>query len=692
MSGRMPRRSRQGVAAVLVVLAAALGLLIPMRQAALAASHEASVISAGNSYSCAIESGKAHCWGYNGSGELGDGGTASSSVPVAVNTSGVLAGKTLTQISAGNENTCALDSAGAAYCWGYNGDGELGDGGTASSSVPVAVDTSGVLAGKTLTQISAGGDYACALDSAGAAYCWGNNGDGELGDGGTVNSSVPVAVDTSGMLAGKTLTQISAGSDFACALDTAGSAYCWGYNGDGELGNDSTNIESNVPVAVDAGGVLAGKTLTQISAGWYDACALDSAGAAYCWGYNEDGELGDGTTTTPSSVPVTVDTSGVLAGKTLTQITVGIYAACALDSAGAAYCWGSNGNSQLGNGSGIYGSNVPVVVDTSGVLAGKTLTQISAGALQICAEDTDGAIYCWGDNAQGELGDDSTNAASNVPVLAGPEAPTGVTAVAGDTTATVSWTAPAGLDGGTLNGYTATASPGRAACTTSATTCTLTGLADGTAYSVTVIAHTTAGDSGASAPATVTPHSGPAFTSGASDTVAAGKAFIFTVTTTGHPAPKVTVTGRLSSGVKFTSHGDGTATISGTPSRAAAGVYPLTLTASNHAGTATQKFTLTVTSAPALRKIPPTNATVGVPLHIAIAAAGYPTPVLTESGPLPAGLSFTRNGHGAATITGKPAPGSSGHYRLTLTAASTSGTARQAFTITVRTAPGHHRG
>ena len=293
---------------------------------------------------------------------------------MAVDASGVLAAKALTQITAGDNYTCALDSAGAAYCWGYN-DGDLGDGHTVNSSIPVAVNTSGVLAGKTLTQITAGSATTCALDTTGAAYCWGNNSAGQLGDGTTTRSLVPVAVNTSGVLAGKTLTQITANDGDVCALDTTGAAYCWGYNGNGGLG-DGTTTSSNVPVAVDTSGVLAGKTLTQITTALFQTCAVDAAGAAYCWGYNGDGEFGDGTTTS-SNVPVAVDTSGVLAGKTLTQITAGREYTCALDSAGAVYCWGSSFYGQLGDGS-LADSEVPVAVDTSGVLAGKNLTQIES--------------------------------------------------------------------------------------------------------------------------------------------------------------------------------------------------------------------------------------------------------------------------------------------------------------------------
>jgi alpha-tubulin suppressor-like RCC1 family protein len=223
---------------------------------------------------------------------------------VAVDTGGVLAGRPVTQITAGWYDTCALDAAGAAYCWGYNADGELGDGKAGDSAVPVAVDTSGVLAGQTLTQISASWHHTCAVDAAGAAFCWGLNSEGQLGDGNITNSTVPVAVDASGVLAGKTVIQLTAGAHDTCALDAAGSAYCWGYDHYGELGNASTT-DSSIPVAVDTGGVLAGQALTRITAGTWAMCALDTTGAVYCWGRNASGELGNDSTL-PSAVPVLV--------------------------------------------------------------------------------------------------------------------------------------------------------------------------------------------------------------------------------------------------------------------------------------------------------------------------------------------------------------------------------------------------
>ena len=201
-------------------------------------------------HSCAIAlNGRAYCWGSGNSGKLGNGSTASSRIPVAVNTSGVLAGKTIKQISAGENHTCAIASDNRAYCWGSNKNGQLGNGSTADSRVPVAVNMSGALAGKTIKQILAGGDHGCVVASDDKMYCWGLNNNGELGNNSSVNSSVPVAVNADGVLAGKTIGQMSAGFSSTCAVDSEYNMYCWGYNDNGQLGNNSTN-NSRVPARV----------------------------------------------------------------------------------------------------------------------------------------------------------------------------------------------------------------------------------------------------------------------------------------------------------------------------------------------------------------------------------------------------------------------------------------------------------
>jgi len=359
------------------------------------------VLQTGGSYynSCVLGSnGRVYCFGWGYWGAIGNGSTTSyNRVPQAVDVSGVLAGKTLTQITHGTYYVCALDTDGKAYCWGNNYSGQLGNNSTDSnSSVPVAVDTTGVLAGKTLTQISGGNGKTCAIDSNSQVYCWGGS---YLGDGSTAGSLVPVAVDMTGVLAGKTLAQITVGTRQVCVLDTAGKAYCWGGNDYGELGNNSTT-DSTVPVAVDTTGVLAGKTLKQISAKG-NTCALDTDGKAYCWG---DGYLGDGSSSI-STVPVAVDMTGVLAGKTLAQISVGGSHVCVLDTDGKAYCWGYNSNGEFGDGTDHNTSYVAVAVNTDGVLAGKTLVSIMASGLyHTCAIDSDGVAYCWGREYFGNLG------------------------------------------------------------------------------------------------------------------------------------------------------------------------------------------------------------------------------------------------------------------------------------------------
>ena len=310
--------------------------------------------------------GRVSSWGRNSFGRLGNNSTVDSAVPVAV--AGTLAGKTVTAVSAGAAHSCAV-ADGRAYCWGYNYYGLLGNGTTTDSAVPVAV--AGVLAGKTVTAVSAGDSHACAVAD-GKAFCWGYNSSGQLGNNTTTDSSLPVAV--AGMLTGKTVTAVSAGNSHTCVV-ADGKAFCWGYNSYGQLGNGA-NSSSSVPVAVDTTGVLSGRKITAIGSGFVHSCAVVE-GRAACWGRNTYGELGNSTTTT-SSVPVPVSTGGLLADKTVTAISAGGAYSCALAD-GAAYCWGYGGSGQLGNGT-TSGSTVPVAVSTSGPLAASTVAAISAGS------------------------------------------------------------------------------------------------------------------------------------------------------------------------------------------------------------------------------------------------------------------------------------------------------------------------
>ena len=317
-----------------------------------------------------------------------------------------------TSIAAGVDHTCALSTTGAVYCWGWNVYGALGNNSTANSDVPVqvvGVGGTGLLTG--IATIAASMYHTCAVSTTGGVYCWGLNVYGQLGNNSTTNSDVPVQVEGvggTGLLSG--IASIAAGGDHTCAVSTTGGVYCWGLNVYGQLGNNSTT-NSNVPVQVEGvggSGLLSG--IASITAGEEYTCAVSTTGAVYCWGYNGNngGELGNNSTT-ESNVPVQVvgvGGSGLLSG--IASIAAGGAHTCALSTTGAVYCWGYNFYGQLGNNS-TTGSNVPVQLEGvggSGLLSG--IATIAAGYDHTCAVTTTGAVYCWGNNGYRQLGNNST--------------------------------------------------------------------------------------------------------------------------------------------------------------------------------------------------------------------------------------------------------------------------------------------
>ena len=311
------------------------------------------VSTSGWNHTCSVDSDmKAHCWGEGVNGALGNGSTNNKYTPAEIDMSGALAGKTIKQVSVGDWNTCAIASDDKVYCWGYGVSfGDLGNGTFSQSNVPVAVSTSGVLAGKKIKQVSVGFENVCAIDSDGKAYCWGNGAFGALGNGSTVRSNVPVAVSTSGVLAGKTIKQVTASYFHTCAIASDKEAYCWGDNTDGQLGDGST-AQSNVPVAVlPPQGMTPplGGQFKQISAeGGNRTCAIAYGDDAYCWGEGRYGGLGNNSTAN-SKRPVPVLMSGILANKRIKQISSGVYRTCVIASDNQIYCWGRNSHGQFGN-------------------------------------------------------------------------------------------------------------------------------------------------------------------------------------------------------------------------------------------------------------------------------------------------------------------------------------------------------
>jgi alpha-tubulin suppressor-like RCC1 family protein len=368
-----------------------------------------------------VSSGAAYCWGANDYGEHGDGTTTSSETPVAVAggltfakisvgylyTCGVTAagaaycwgvastlpnstvpaavggGLTWSDVSVGSWYNCGISTAGAAYCWGDNSYGQLG----ADSATLAAAGCPGlsvcavpvpVAGGLTFATVRAGFAATCGITASGAAYCWGDNASGELGYGSSTGpqscmrfdefgqqeiqfpcSTTPVAV-----AGGLTLGSIAASSGHACGLSTSGTAYCWGANAAGELGNGTAtapgSCQTGSRCAVQPTAVTGGLRFASIQAGQLRTCAVTASNVAYCWGSNQEGAVGDGTTTDRTSP------TAVSGGLAFTMVVTAGWSpggghSCGVTVTGVAYCWGENYNGQLGDGT-ASNSSVPVKV------------------------------------------------------------------------------------------------------------------------------------------------------------------------------------------------------------------------------------------------------------------------------------------------------------------------------------------
>jgi alpha-tubulin suppressor-like RCC1 family protein len=354
-------------------------------------------VNTGAFSNCALATGGvAYCWGNNIFGQLGNGTIISSGNPTPVN---MPVGVTFDTIYTGMTTTCALTARGAAYCWGSNYFGQLGNGSLIDSTTPVVVT---VPVGVTFISITVGIYNTCALTDGGDVYCWGSNRLNQLGNGTTIDSATPVLITMPRRIK---FTSIASSGYSTCGLTTNGTVYCWGYNAFGQLGNGTTT-NSAIPVAVT---MPNGITFDSISVGRYDVCALTADGIAYCWGLNATGQLGNGTTnnaTTPTLVTMPTDV-------TFDTISAGWSHTCALTSSGIAYCWGQNVG-QIGDGT-IIDRLTPVLVLTP---TGTILVDIDAGASHTCALASNGIAYCWGNNANGELGL-CNSVAQTIPTMVG---------------------------------------------------------------------------------------------------------------------------------------------------------------------------------------------------------------------------------------------------------------------------------
>lgn len=293
-------------------------------------------------------------------------------------------------MSAGKTHTCAIMTSGEVKCWGQNAQGQIGDGTTIDRPAPVTVLTGGVLS------ISSAEDYSCAIMAVGGVKCWGNNSSGQLGDGTTTNRLTPTnVVGITGRVSG-----LSLGAFHACAVLSSGSVKCWGNNSSGQLG-DGTTSSQLAPTEVVG---LTGDVLS-ISLGANHSCVVMTTGSVFCWGDNQSGQLADGTLTNRLTAVRVVGLTGAAQ-----SISSGAAHTCVVILGSGVWCWGRNLRAQL-NGSISQYSVTPV---RSPVTSGAVI--VAAGESHTCALTSTGAVQCWGDNILGQLGDgkSSSPGTSNV--------------------------------------------------------------------------------------------------------------------------------------------------------------------------------------------------------------------------------------------------------------------------------------
>lgn len=341
------------------------------------------------------------CSGSGGAGSSSPGGAAGADSGGKADSAGTEddadsapGGACVTAVAVGHSHACALRTDGTVWCWGSSMHDALGPGASSSEPLPRQL----MALGSAVTAIVAGGPD-CALKSDGTLWCWGLNTSGQLGvgslsggDGGPWSVAEPAQVTA----LGNEVASVSVGVTHACAIRTDKTLWCWGRNTNGQLGDGTKSGETctfgdlcrSLPVQI----ALPGATPARVSAGAYHTCALGTDGSAWCWGENGNGQLGDGSTSDRSA-----PTQVLTLGSGVADIVAGESSTCAKKMDGTAWCWGDNSKGSLGQGT----LGPPALTPAQVSALGTEVAAISAG----CAVKSDGTLWCWGDGFYGTLGD-----------------------------------------------------------------------------------------------------------------------------------------------------------------------------------------------------------------------------------------------------------------------------------------------
>lgn len=326
-------------------------------------------LSVGYEHICALKTNNdLYCWGQNDKGQLGINSIVFQNSPQQVDGS-------WKKFSAGYHHTCGIKTDDTLWCWGKNDKGEIGDNSIIQRNAPTQSGTS------TWSEIAAGSSFTCGIKSDKTLWCWGNNGDYQLGNGTTSNELLAFNTST------QSFKSLVSGHDHTCAIKTNGTLWCWGLNDEGEVGNNDSGTPVETPLQIGSA-----TNWTSLTAEEKHTCATTSDGNGYCWGYNDDAQLGTGDMET-YLVPTEINATG------WTQLSAGSEHSCGIKENGQLYCWGNNRNGQLGNGETIYETS-PIQEVTKSI----TWTSVTASSSHTCAKKSDGSLWCWGNGQYGQLG------------------------------------------------------------------------------------------------------------------------------------------------------------------------------------------------------------------------------------------------------------------------------------------------
>jgi len=380
-----------------------LNVILPIANLNVPGSQESSIftdttLSSGDEHTCTIlDNGSVSCWGDGDLGKLGNGNTLIKTTPTL--TSSLGAGRTAVAISVGTTNTCAILDNGSVSCWGSNSNGQLGDGTTTyNRNTPTPTSSLGV--GRTAVAISSGTQHHCVILDNGEVSCWGMNSYGQLGDGTTTNRYTPT--QTSSLGTGRTAVAISSGLYHTCAILDNGSVSCWGDNDAGKLG-DGTTTDRNTPSQTSSLGP--NRTAVALSTGRHHTCAILDNGSVSCWGAGYYGALGGGSGGFDADNKYTPTPTSSLGNSTNSRTAVAISSGnthtCAILDNGSVSCWGSGDSGQTGNGA-TSQQNSPTLAGDLG--PNRTAVALSSGNYHTCAILDNGSVSCWGKGYHGQLG------------------------------------------------------------------------------------------------------------------------------------------------------------------------------------------------------------------------------------------------------------------------------------------------